>query len=98
MTERELQRDPATLRVAHHICALDLQGPQQRRGIVGELLVRQLARGVRGAAVPLLIKMITARLPAKAATHDVIESVAMNAPGMSSNGAVLDLPSSPYTS
>jgi hypothetical protein len=56
VTERELQRHPAALRVAHHIRALDLQGAQQRRGIVGELLVRHLARGIRGAAVPLLIE------------------------------------------
>ena len=44
------------LRVAHHIGALDLQGAQQRRGIVAELLVRHLARGIRGATVPLLIE------------------------------------------
>jgi hypothetical protein len=39
MTQRQLQRDCATLRVAHHVGPLDLQGVQQRRGIVAELLV-----------------------------------------------------------
>jgi hypothetical protein len=56
MMERELQRDPTALRVAHHIRALDLQGAQQRGGIVAELLVRHLARRIRGAAVPLLVE------------------------------------------
>jgi hypothetical protein len=42
VTDRELQRDPAALRVAHHIRALHIQSAQQRRGIVCELLVRHL--------------------------------------------------------
>ena len=56
MTDRELQRDTATLRVAHHIRTLDIQGAQQLRGIIGELLVRHLPRRIRGAAVSLLIE------------------------------------------
>ena len=41
--------------------------------------------------------MITARSRAKASAHAFIESVAINAPGIKSNGG-LDVPSSPYTS
>jgi hypothetical protein len=39
VTQRQLQGDSAALRVAHHVGTLDLQGVQQRRRIVAELLV-----------------------------------------------------------
>ena len=98
MTQRELQRDPAALRVAHHVGALDLQRMQQRRGVVAELLVGHRARRIRGAAVPLLIEHDDGASATKASTHCVIESVDMNAPGMSSSGGGFDSPRSPYTS
>lgn len=56
LTQRQLQRDPAALRVAHHVGTLDLQGAQQRRGVVAELLVGHRAPRVRRAAVSLLIE------------------------------------------
>ncbi len=56
MTQRQLQRDSAALRVAHHVGTLDLQGVQQRRGIVAELLVRHRPRRIRRATVSLLIE------------------------------------------
>ncbi len=98
MSQRQLQRRPAALGVAHHRGPLDVERIEDGGGVVAELLVGQRPRRVRAAAVTLLIEHDHGRSATKRATHCAIESVARNAPGMSSNGTRLASPRSPYTS
>lgn len=54
--ERELQRHRTAVRVSRHMCVLHARRPRQCRGVVGAILVRDRARGVRGTPVSLLIE------------------------------------------